>query len=180
MKAHRRAQMNTSHPLTDVHSNFNMSACACICVHIRPYQQWIVVGWPQGCVPGWRLLLVEYTQGILLVAIGLARGRNGWDIWLTNQPETFSLQPLRREREKAAERQGEWRGEVRVCDWEDALVYKVAEHCLRPIQCETEGGTEAERDGARGEVRGWDAREEKEKEGKRSGNVGNICWGNRR
>ena len=55
----------------------------CVCVRvcmrvcINPYQQWIVVNWPQGCVP--RRLLAEHTQGVL-IAISLARGRYGWDI----------------------------------------------------------------------------------------------------
>lgn len=49
-------------------------------VWIAPYQQWVVVGWPQGCVLRRGLLLSENTQVILLIAIGLAWGRNGWDI----------------------------------------------------------------------------------------------------
>lgn len=76
MKAHTRAQMNTSHSLTDVHSNFNMSVHVCS----RPYQQWVVVSWPQGCVLGRGLLFAEHTQCVLLVAKGLAWGRDGWDI----------------------------------------------------------------------------------------------------
>lgn len=60
----------------DVHSNFNMSVHVCI----RPYQQWAVVGWPQGCVPGRGLLFAKHTLCVLLVAKGLAWGGDGWDI----------------------------------------------------------------------------------------------------
>lgn len=85
--------------------------CACACFH--PHHQRIVEGWPQGCVPWWVLLLAEHTQVILIVAIGLARGRNGWNIWLVNQPETFSLEPLRRiktrgETERGREKSALW------------------------------------------------------------------------
>lgn len=106
-------------------------------VCISPYQQRIVVGWPQGCVLWRGLLLSEHTQGNLLIAIGLARGRNGWDIWLMKQPQTFSLQPLRRQNDMGKE--------VRVCDGMGALAYKVAEHCLWPW----EGQRESRREGKR-------------------------------
>jgi len=33
---------------------------------------------------------------------------------------------------------------VRVCDGKDALAYKVAEHCLGPIKCDSEGGVKRE------------------------------------
>ncbi len=54
----------------------HMSVCVCICLH----QQWVIVGRPQGCVPGRGLLLAEDTQGVLFVAISLTRRRDGWDI----------------------------------------------------------------------------------------------------
>lgn len=65
---------------------------------ISPYQQRLIVGWPQGCVLWRRLVLSEHTWGILLVAMGLARGRNGRDIWAKTRTETFSLQPLCRQK----------------------------------------------------------------------------------
>lgn len=60
-----------------------------------------------------------------------------------NQSETSSLQPVHREKKQK---------KVRVCDGENALAYKVTEHCLGPIDCENKGGTERERRGKRGRI----------------------------
>lgn len=48
------------------------------CTHA--HQQGAVVGWPQGCIASWRFLLPEHTQGVLLVATGLTRVRDGRDV----------------------------------------------------------------------------------------------------
>lgn len=44
------------------------------------HQQRAVVGRSQGCIAGWKVLLPEYTQGVLLVAADLTRVRDGRDV----------------------------------------------------------------------------------------------------
>lgn len=61
----------------------------------HPHQQGVVIGRSQGGIGGRRLLLPEHAQGVLLVATGLTRERNGWDIWLMERAEGFTLQKPR-------------------------------------------------------------------------------------
>lgn len=44
------------------------------------HQQGVVVGWSQGRVAGWRFLLPEHPEGVLLIAADLTRVRDGRDV----------------------------------------------------------------------------------------------------
>lgn len=72
------SQMRVSPFLMDECSNSNRTSKLSVC--ICPYQQRTVVGWPHSCVLRRGLLLTEDTPGILFIAIGLARGGNGWNV----------------------------------------------------------------------------------------------------
>lgn len=87
-----------------------------------------------------------------------------------NQSETFSLQPVRREKKQK---------KVRVCDEENALAYKVTEHCLGPVDYETEEETETEREEVRvGRVGQTKDKRKKERQKWKCRNRNNICSGN--